>query len=157
MSSIKWSRRTTEKVADQLNHLGIEVSASTVCRLLKSMGFSLKSNRKSVAHANSAERNEQFEYIAHLRESYAGQGQPIISVDTKKKELVGAFKNAGRRWEQEPTLVNDHDFRSQAYGMAVPYGIYELQLNRGTVYVGTNADTPQFAAESIARWWHSAQ
>ena len=157
MSSIKWSRRTTEKVATQLQHLGIDVSASTVCRLLKSMGFSLKSNRKAIAHANSAERNEQFEYIAHLRESYAGLGQPIISVDTKKKELVGVFKNAGRRWEQEPTLVNDHDFRSQADGMAVPYGIYELQLNRGNVYVGTNADTPQFAAESIARWWQSAQ
>ena len=78
-------------------------------------------------------------------------------MDTKKKELVGAFKNPGRRWEQEPTLVNDHDFRSQADGMAVPYGIYELQLNRGNVYVGTNADTPQFAAESIARWWQSSQ
>lgn len=157
MSSLKWSRRTVEKVAAQLKQLGIEVSASTVCRLLKSMGFSLKSNRKSIAHATSAERNEQFEYIAQLRQNYAGQGQPIISVDTKKKELVGAFKNAGRRWEREPTLVNDHDFRSQADGMAVPYGIYELQLNRGNVYVGTNADTPEFAAESIARWWQSAQ
>ena len=157
MSSIKWSRRTTEKVADQLKQLCIKVSASTVCRLLKSTGFPLKSNRKSIAHANSAERNEQFEYIAHLRESYAGQGQPIISVNTRKIELVGTFKNPGRRWEQEPTVVNDHDFRSLADGMAVPYGIYELQLNRGNVYVGTNADTPQFTAESIARWWKSAQ
>jgi hypothetical protein len=121
------------------------------------MGFSLKSNRKSIAHATSPERDDQFHYIAELRERYAGERQPIISVDTKKKELVGEFKNAGNRWERVPRPVNDHDFRSQADGMAVPYGIYELQLNRGNVYVGTSSDTPEFAAESIARWWRGAQ
>lgn len=157
MNGSKWSRRTTEKIAEQLGRLGIKVSASSVCRLLKSMGFSLNSNRKSISDATSPERDEQFEYIAQLRESYAGQGQPIISVDTKKKELVGQFKNAGTRWERQATPVNDHDFRSQADCMAVPYGIYELQLNRGTVYVGTNVDTSEFAAESIARWWRTAQ
>lgn len=157
MNECKWSRRTTEKIADQLGHLGIDVSASTVRRLLKSMGFSLKSNRKSIAHASSPERNAQFEYIAQLRESYAEEGQPIISVDCKKKELVGQFKNPGSRWERQSTPVNDHDFRSQAEGLAVPYGIYELLLNRGNVYVGTNAETPEFAADSIARWWHTAE
>lgn len=156
MNGCKWSRRTTRKIAEQLSHLGINVSARSVCRLLKSMGYSLKSNRKSISHATSPERNEQFEYIAHLRESYTRHGQPIISVDTKKKELVGQFRNAGQRWERQPTSVNDHDFRSQADGIAVPYGIYDLQLNRGHVFVGTSAETPQFAAESIARWWRTA-
>lgn len=121
------------------------------------MGFSLRSNRKSISHATSPQRNEQFEYIAHLREVYVRQGQPIISVDTKKKELVGQFKNAGTSWARQPTAVNDHDFRSQAAGIAVPYGIYECLLNRGNVYVGTNAETPEFATESIARWWQYAE
>lgn len=121
------------------------------------MGFSLRTNRKSISHATSPERNEQFEYIAHMRELYAKKGQPIISVDTKKKELVGQFKNAGRSWERVPTPVNDHDFRSQAEGMVVPYGIYEVLLNRGNVYVGTNAETPEFATDAIARWWRYAE
>jgi Rhodopirellula transposase DDE domain len=157
ISGLKWSRRTTQKIAEQLSHIGIDVSASTVARLLKSMGFSLRSNRKSISYATSPQRNEQFEYIAHLRKVYAEQGQPIISVDTKKKELVGQFKNAGTSWEQQPTAVNDHDFRSQAAGIAVPYGIYECLINRGNVYVGTNAETPEFATESIARWWQYAE
>ena len=128
MSGLKWSRRTTQKVAEQLALLDIHVSAKTVCRLLKSMGYSLRTNRKSISHSESPQRNDQFEYISLLKEQYASKGQPIISVDTKKKELVGQFKNAGRSWEREPVDVNDHDFRSQAIGMAVPYGIYEVSL-----------------------------
>ena len=120
------------------------------------MGYSLRTNRKSISSTESPQRNEQFEYISHLREQYASKGQPIISVDTKKKELVGQFKNAGRSWEPEPVDVNDHDFRSQAIGMAVPYGIYEVLLNRGTVYVGTNKDTAELATDAIAQWWRLA-
>jgi hypothetical protein len=120
------------------------------------MGYSLRTNRKSISSTESPQRNEQFEYISHQREQYAREGQPIISVDTKKKELVGQFKNAGRSWELKPVEVNDHDFRSQAMGMAVPYGIYELLLNRGTVYVGTNTDTAELATDAIAQWWRAA-
>ena len=156
MSGLKWSRRTTQKVAEQLALLNIHVSSKTVCRLLKSMGYSLRTNRKSISHTESPQRNEQFEYISRLREQYASKGQPIISVDTKKKELVGQFKNAGKSWECEPVDVNDHDFRSQAIGMAVPYGIYELLRNRGTVYVGTNKDTSELATDAIAKWWRTA-
>ncbi len=156
MSGLMWSRRTTQKVAEQLAQLDIHVSAKTVCRLLKTMGYSLRTNRKSISSTEAPQRNEQFEYIAHLRQQYASAGQPIISVDTKKKELVGQFKNAGRSWELAPVEVNDHDFRSQAMGMAVPYGIYELLLNRGTVYVGTNKDTAELATDAIAQCWRSA-
>ena len=157
ITGLKWSRRTTEKIATELSRIGIKVSPSTVCRILKSMGFSLKSNRKSISNSTSPERNEQFEYIAHLRESFAQKGNPIISVDTKKKEMIGQFKNSGSTWERQPTPVNDHDFRSQAEGIAVPYGIYELLLNRGHVFVGTTFETSEFAADSIAQWWRYAK
>jgi arginine repressor len=157
MTGLKWSRRTTEKIANELGSIGIQVSSSTVCRVLKSMGFSLRSNRKSISDATSPERNEQFEYIEHLRESYAQEGHPIISVDTKKKELVGLFKNPGTTWERQSIPVNDHDFRSQAEGIAVPYGVYELLHNRGHVFVGTSFETAEFAADSIVRWWRYAK
>jgi hypothetical protein len=155
ITGLKWSRRTTQKIANELDAIGIQVSPSSVCRIL--MGFSLRSNRKSISHASSPERNEQFEYIAHLRERFAQEGHPIISVDTKKKELVGRFKNPGSTWERQSTPVNDHDFRSQAKGIAVPYGVYELLLNRGHVFVGTYAETAEFAADSIAHWWQYAK
>ncbi len=157
MTGLKWSRRTTERIANELGSIGIQVSSSTVCRVLKTMGFSLRSNRKSISDATSPERNEQFEYIAHLRESYVQEGHPIISVDTKKKELVGLFKNPGSTWERQPTPVNDHDFRSQAEGIAVPYGVYELLHNRGHVFVGTSFETAEFATDSIVRWWRYAK
>ena len=157
MTGLKWSRRTAEKIASELGSIGIQVSTSTVCRVLKTMGFSLRSNRKSISDATSPERNEQFEYIEYLRESYVQEGHPIISVDTKKKELVGLFKNPGTTWERQSIAVNDHDFRSQAEGIAVPYGVYELLLNRGHVFVGTSFETAEFAADSIVRWWRYAK
>ena len=157
ITGLKWSRRTTHKIAKELDAIAIQVSPRTVCRILKQMGFSLRSNRKSISHATSPERNEQFEYIAHLRESFAQEGNPIISVDTKKKEMVGVFKNPGTTWEREPIPTNDHDFRSLAIGIAIPYGIYELLLNRGHVFVGTSCETAEFAADSIAQWWGYAK
>jgi hypothetical protein len=153
MGGLKWTRKATRKVAKELRSLGIEVSANTVCRLLKKMDYSLRVNRKQIAAANSPERNEQFLYIKGLRERFRQEGKPQISVDGKKKELVGQFKNAGTLWSREPILVNDHDFRSMAKGMAVSYGIYDTGANRGMVFVGTSHDTPAFAVESIGQWW----
>ncbi len=117
------------------------------------MGFSLKANRKSISQSTSPHRNEQFEYIASMREAFAGDRSPIISVDTKKKEQVGQFKNPGSCWAQESQAVNDHDFHSLSEGTAIPYGIYEPTVNRGNVFVGTSHDTAEFAAHSIAKWW----
>jgi len=117
------------------------------------MGFSLKVNRKSISHSTSPQRNEQFEYIASMREQFAFEGSPVISVDTKKKEQIGQFKNAGSCWEQEAQPVNDHDFHSLSDGIAIPYGIYEPSTNRGSVFVGTSHDTAEFAAHSISKWW----
>ena len=142
MSGLKWTRRTTEKIAAELQSLGISVGPRTVARLLTQLGFSLRVNQKKRSTGSPARRNEQFEQIASLRERFVTDAAPIISVDTKKKELVGHFKNAGVAWNRAPVVVNDHDFRSEAEGIAIPYGIYDLQANRGTMFVGTTYDTP---------------
>ena len=155
VTGVKWSRRTTRKIAYELTALGISISKNTVGRLLKDMDYALRVNRKQIASSTSPDRNQQFLYIGQQRENFARQGQPVISVDTKKKELIGAFKHSGAKWDREPVLVNDHDFRSDADDLAIPYGIYDTQANRGTVCVGTSHDTPAFAADSIARWWAS--
>lgn len=153
MGGLKWTHRTTAKIAAELRSGGIDVSTGTVARLLKGMGYSLRVNHKKVSNGSTVDRDEQFAQIAELRERCAGNGSPIISVDTKKKELVGSFKNAGVAWTRDPVEVNDHDFRSDAAGIAIPYGIYDLHANRGTVFVGMSHDTPQFAVDSIEKWW----
>ncbi len=109
--------------------------------------------KEKEAGSQHPERDTQFEYIEQEKESFLAVGWPVISVDTKKKELIGNFKQAGRSWSQHPTEVNVHDFPSQAEGRAVPYGIYDLSRNEGTVYVGTSADTSEFAVSAIAHWW----
>ena len=152
ITGLKWTKRTTRKIAQELRRAGIEVSARTVAHLLKEMGFSLRVNRKSIASASSKDRNEQFEYIASLREDFARSGDPVVSVDSKKKELIGRFKNAGATWTREPVRVNDHDFRSKAAGIAVPYGVYDTQDNSASVILGTSFETPEFAAKSVAKW-----
>ena len=139
---LKWTRRTTAKVAAELCKLGTDICARTVARLLKKMGFSLRVNHKKRAGASHPNRDDQFQHIAELRERCAVDNTPVISVDTKKKELVGAFKNAGAKWDHSPELVNDHDFPSAAEGRAIPYGIYDVRANAGTVFVGQTADTP---------------
>ena len=153
MTGLKWTRRTTEKIAEQLGKLGIDVSANTVAKLLKQMGFSLRVNHKKLSHGPQQDRDEQFAYIAQLRECFTLSGDPIVSVDTKKRELVGSFKNAGTAWSREPVAVNDHDFRSLASGIAIPYGIYDLEANRASVFVGTSHDTPRFAVDNLEKWW----
>ena len=153
ITGVRWTRRTTEKIALELDQLGIHVCPNTVARLLKQLDFRLRANQKRVSRTSDPDRNAQFEYIAAQRESFAARGLPIISVDAKKRELVGNFRNAGRVWSQEATLVNDHDFPSQADGVAIPYGVYDVQANLGSLFVGTTYNTSDFAVANIARWW----
>ena len=133
--------------------LGISACPNTVRRLLEELGYALHVNRKSLSGPQSPERDRQFRYLLGQRQDFTRNALPIISMDTKKKELVGPFKNAGQVWSREALPVNDHDFRSQAKGMAIPRGLYDLQANRGSVLVGTSHDTPQFAVEAIVEWW----
>lgn len=153
MTGLRWSRRTTATIAAELVQLGIPVSPNTVARLLHQMGYSLRVNHKQVATTISPDRNLQFEYLAELRVRFGRRHLPIISVDSKKRELVGNFKNPGRRWECSPRRVYDHDFRTDSSGVAIPYGIYDLHENRGAMVVGVSHDTPAFAAHAIAHWW----
>jgi len=150
---LKWTRKTTEKIAEVLQQIDISVSANTVARLLYQMDFSLRVNRKQIATNSSPYRDQQFQHISSLRERFLRQGLPIISVDSKKRELIGNFKNPGSKWDHSSVPVNDHDFRSDASGVGISYGIYDPPNNRGTVCVGTSHDTPAFAAHSIATWW----
>lgn len=153
MTGLKWTRRTTEKIAEQLCRLNLRICPNTVARLLKQMGYSLRVNHKKIAGASPELRDQQFARITELRQSCATANTPIISVDAKKRELVGRFKNDGTTWEREAVAVNDHDFRSDAKGVAIPYGVYDLLANRGVVFIGDTHDTPDFAVDVIARWW----
>jgi len=151
ITGLKWSRRTTAKIAEELTTAGIVVGKNTVGRPLQDMGYKLRVNRKQIASAKSPDRNRQFLYIGQQKERFASRGQPIISVDTKKKELVGNFKNGGTKYDRMPMRVKDHDFRSEAAGLVAPYGIYDMLANRGSVFVGTSHDTPAFAVDAIAQ------
>jgi len=159
ITGLKWTRKATEKVTNELKALGIkEVNRTSVGRLLKELGYSLKVNHKKRALGAKktpearAQRNQQFEYINLLRTQFADEGNPIISVDSKKKEMVGDFKNNGAAWRKRAFEVSDHDFRQYAEGIAIGYGIYDVLANRGSMFVGIHHDTPAFAVESIAKW-----
>ena len=152
-SALKWTRRTMDKIAAQLRALGLEVGSSTVGRLLRNMGFSLRVNHKKLYNCSAETRDQQFQYIAELREEFARKGRPIVSIDTKKRELVGNFKNNGASWQRESIPVNIYDFRSNADGIAIPYGIYDVRANQGSVFIGVSHDTPAFAVNSLSRWW----
>ena len=154
MSEQKWVRASLRSLSRRLGEAGHPASPPTVRRLLDDQGYRLHANTKQLEpSAAHPDRDQQFGYITEQRQAFGAAGLPEISVDTKKKELIGQFKNAGRVWSQEPEPVNVHDFRPDALGRAVPYGIYDLTHNRGTVYVGQSADTPRFAVDMIARWW----
>jgi len=161
MSGLRWTRKTTEKIAEQLIGLGIEVSPNTVARLLNQMGFSLKTNRKNIEsggqhkRGHRARRNRQFLTIKSTRQRFELAAQPVISVDGKKREMIGLFKNSGRAWREKSKQVNDHDFRTDAIGVALPYGIYDVSRNTGMVMVGTTRETPAFAVDAIDRWWRT--
>lgn len=153
MNGLKWTRKTTTKIAAELRPAGILACANTVARLLKQLGFRLRANEKKLPRCTPADRDAQFRHIAKLRKSFAGKGLPITSIDTKKKEKVALFKNPGREWSLEARPVLDHDFPSDAKGIAIPYGIYLPSPNVGTVMVGTSHDTPEFAVDCLATWW----
>ena len=152
MSSKKWLNIRLRDLQDRLSAQGHAISLPVISRLLKQNGYSLQANAKQVEGSSPEERDQQFQHIERQQADHLSNGQPVLSVDTKKKELVGNFKNAGQIWCQEPESVNVHDFPSQAVGRAVPYGLYDLQHNCGTVYVGQSADTPAFAVDNIAAW-----
>ena len=154
MSEQKWVRVSLRQLSRELGEAGHPASPPTVRRLLDARGYRLHANTKQLeSSAAHPDRDRQFGYITQQRQSFSTAGLPQISVDTKKKELIGQFKNAGRVWSREAEAVNVHDFRADALGRAVPYGIYDLAHNRGTVYVGQSADTPRFAVDLLARWW----
>lgn len=158
-TGLKWTRKTTRKVARELQQEGIMVSAKSVARILKKMGYSLRSNRKKLALSGNGSKHErkqrdlQFRHICRTREGFVRQGAPVISVDTKKKELIGNFKNPGKVWRDRDRPVADHDFPSYAKAKISPYGIYDTTENTAMVCVGISHDTPAFAADSIIDWW----
>jgi hypothetical protein len=154
-SPLRWTCKSTTHLAEALTEQGHPVSPRTVGRLLNADGYSLQSNRKTKEGENHPDRNAQFEHINATVKRFQHRGQPVISVDTKKKELVGRFKNGGREWQPqgEPEEVQVHDFMDKQLGKAIPYGVYDLSENQGWVSVGIDHDTARFAAEAIRRWW----
>jgi hypothetical protein len=160
VNGLKWTRKTTKKLANELKVLGIKaINRTTVGRLLKDLDYSLRVNHKKKALGAKKtpeareQRNQQFEYINAVRTQFADQGNPIISVDSKKREMVGDFKNNGVAWRKKAFEVSDHDFRQYAEGIAINFGIYDVQLNSGFMFVGIDHDTPAFAVDSIVKWW----
>jgi transposase len=154
-SPLRWTCKSTRRLAEELTKQDHPVGPSTVATLLREAGYSLQANRKTREGAAHPDRNAQFEYINRCVERFQKRGQPAISVDTKKKELVGDFKNTGREWRPagEPEEVRVHDFLDKKLGKAIPYGVYDILNNQGWVNVGIDHDTAQFAAHSIRRWW----
>jgi len=155
MSALRWTNQSTQSIAEELTRRGHPVSDKTVARCLLEMGYSLQLNRKTREGPQHPNRDAQFRYINRQEAMFRASGDPVISVDTKKKELVGAFQNKGRTWrpQGQPYEVNVHDFPSQAKGKAIPYGTYDILYNRAVVNVGISHDTSEFAVESIRRWW----
>jgi hypothetical protein len=154
MGEQRWVRSSLQYLSERLTAGGHPASTGTVARLLKDMGFSLRTNkRKQGASGRCPERDAQFHYIASQRSSFAAAGLPVISVDTKKRELIGDFRNSGRAWAREAPEVDEHDFPSQAECSALPFGIYDTTKNTGYVVVGLSHNTPEFAASTIGRWW----
>jgi hypothetical protein len=154
-SPLRWTCKSTTQLAAALTRQGHALSPRSVGRLLNAAGYSLQSNRKTLEGASHPDRNAQFEHISHTVQAFQSRGQPVISVDTKKKELVGAFKNVGREWRPkgDPDTVKIYDFLDPELGKAIPYGVYDLSSNQGWVSVGVDHDTARFAVEAIRRWW----
>jgi hypothetical protein len=152
MSECKWLNCRLIDVQERLDEQGHGVSQPVISRLLKKNDYALRANQKQMEGKAHPDRDRQFEHIRKQRAEHQSKGQPVVSVDTKKKELVGNFKNPGQIWCREPEWVDVHDFPSDAVGRAVPYGIYDQQHNQGTVYVGQSADTPTFAVDNIVHW-----
>jgi transposase len=155
MSPLKWTCKSTQSLADELGTRGLVVSADTVGRCLRAMGYSLQANVKTIEGRQHPDRDAQFRYINKQVKAFLRSGMPAVSVDTKKKELVGGFRNAGRAWHPagEAPQVNVHDFPHLGQGKAVPYGTYDIGKDEGLVNVGISHDTAEFAVASVRRWW----
>ena len=154
-SPLRWTSKSVRTLARELRDMGHNVSHQLVLELLDAAGYSLQANRKSREGSNHPDRDAQFRYIQRKVRRFQALGQPVISVDTKKKELVGNFKNAGKQWRPKgtPEPVRVHDFRIPELGKAIPYGVYDLTRNAGWVSVGIDHDTARFAVRTIGRWW----
>jgi hypothetical protein len=155
MSPLKWSSKSSYQIQQYLESKGHRISEDTIQRRLRKLDYSLQANIKDKEGASHAERDRQFRYLNETAKRFLAEGEPVISVDTKKKERVGEFKNPGRKWRKkgEAPKVQIHDFSSLGKGMAIPYGAYDVYRNEGMVNVGMTHDTAEFAVESIRRWW----
>jgi Rhodopirellula transposase DDE domain len=153
VSGLKWTHRSLRNLRKALRRRGIRLALGTIARLLRDLGFSRKTCRKQQAGIQDPARDRQFRHIVRMRKLYLGKGLPVISADTKKKELVGNFKNAGRTWRRCHRQVLDHDYPSWALGQAIPVGIYDVGHNDGYVVVGMSHDTATFITAAIRRWW----
>jgi hypothetical protein len=156
-SPLRWTCKSTRHLADELRTMGHEISHVKVAQLLQDLDYSLQGNQKTMEGTSHPDRNAQFEHINAKAEEYLKAREPVISVDTKKKELVGQFKNSGREWcpKGEPEKVGVHDFPDPQLGRVAPYGVYDQSRNEGWVSVGTDHDTASFAVQSIRSWWHT--
>ena len=157
-SPLRWTVKSTRTLAAELTAQGHKAGADTVGDLLRAAGFSLQGNAKTIEGAQHPDRDAQFRYISGQAKAHQDSGDPVISVDTKKKELIGEFKNAGRQWRPkgQPVATRTHDFPGDSLGKAIPYGVYDVTADSGWVNVGTDHDTAAFAVESIRRWWNAA-
>jgi len=153
MSGDQFVRRSLRNLSDELAALGHQACPTTVAGLLRELGYNLRVNVKRLTGPPHPDRDRQFRYLDGLIEQFRAAGLPILSVDAKKKELVGNFANDGRAWVPADDEVNAHDFRSDALCRAVPYGLFDVLANKGHVVVGTSSDTPAFAADAVERWW----
>lgn len=154
ISGLKWTHHSLRQLHKALrSHFGIKISEKTISRIMRGLDFSLRTNRKCIDEVGHADRDRQFRHLVRLRRRFITQGLPVISVDTKKKELVGPFKNPGRCWRRRPHRVFTHDFAKYAKGQAIPYGIYDIAHNDGLIVVGVSHETPSFAVAAIRRWW----
>jgi Rhodopirellula transposase DDE domain len=153
ITGLRWTHKATRKIARWLQRQGFSVSHTTIARLLRQANYSLRTNRKTLARTHEPDRDRQFRLIARQRRHFLRHGWPVISIDTKKKELVGNFKNPGACWRPASLPVLDHDFLSSAEGRAIPFGIYNEGLNLGCVVVGVSRETPAFACAALERWW----
>jgi hypothetical protein len=157
MSLLVWTTKSTRKLAGALSQLGHPVSDRTVARMLRGLGFSLQGNAKVTEGRQHEDRDAQFGYLNAAVAAQVGARQPVVSVDTKKKELVGEFKNGGQEYQPagSPERVHVHDFPDKELGKAIPYGIYDVSANTGWVSVGTDHDTSAFAVQTLRRWWQT--
>jgi len=156
-SPLRWTSKSVRHLAEELKRMGHQTSHRMVAEILHSLGYSLQSNRKTLEGSSHPDRDAQFEHINRQAQEYFATADPVISVDTKKKELVGDFKNGGREWHPKgmPEKVKVHDFMDPELGRAIPYGVYDLAANSGWVSVGVDHDTSTFAVETVRRWWKS--